>query len=100
MNISLKHNKKRNLAELTVSDDGAGLPEEQFERVLRPFERGDQARGNTTGSGLGLSIVERAARAAGGSVRLSQNIPNGLSIHVSIPLVATSLINRALKPEK
>ena len=100
LNISLKHNKKRNLAELTVSDDGAGLPEEQFERVLRPFERGDQARGNTTGSGLGLSIVERAARAAGGSVRLSQNIPNGLSIHVSIPLVATSLINRALKPEK
>ena len=99
INISLKHNKKRNLAELTVSDDGPGLPEDQFERVLRPFERGDQARGNTTGSGLGLSIVERAARAAGGSVRLSQNIPNGLSIHVSIPLVATSLINRALKPE-
>lgn len=99
LNISLKHNKKRNLAELTVSDDGQGLPEDQFERVLRPFERGDQARGNTTGSGLGLSIVERAARAAGGSVRLSQNIPNGLSIHVSIPLVATSLINRALKPE-
>lgn len=94
LNIQLKHNKKRNLAELTVSDDGPGLPENQFERVLRPFERGDQARGNTTGSGLGLSIVERAAKAAGGQVRLSQNIPNGLSIHVTIPLVTTGLLNR------
>ncbi len=90
LNISLAKNNRGNVAELTISDDGPGIPEDQYERVLRPFERGDIARTNTTGSGLGLSIVERAARAAGGSVRLSQNIPNGLSVHVTLPTIITA----------
>ncbi len=90
LTVTLKHNKRRNVAELTVSDDGAGLPEDQFERVLRPFERGEKARSNTTGTGLGLSIVDRVAKAGGGSVRLSQNIPNGLSIHMTMPIIPES----------
>ncbi|MBQ8828701.1 MAG: HAMP domain-containing protein [Burkholderiaceae bacterium] len=97
LTIRLRAIKKRNMAELTVSDDGVGIPESEYNRVLRPFERGDTSRGNTSGSGLGLSIVDRVAKAAGGEVRLSQNIPNGLTVMISVPTVLPSLSKSVAK---
>ncbi len=94
LNIRLKHLKKRNCAGLLISDDGPGVPETEFERLLRPFERGVKARSNTSGSGLGLSIVDRVAKAGGGQVTLSQNIPNGLRVHLVLPLVPSESVTR------
>ena len=71
-----------------------------MERVLRPFERGDTARGNASGTGLGLSIVNRVAKAGGGSVRLAQNIPNGLSVQMIIPVVPKASVVRKLSEGK
>ncbi|WP_289175454.1 ATP-binding protein [uncultured Parasutterella sp.] len=98
LTIVLRHLKKKSLAELIVSDDGKGLPANDLERVLRPFERGDTARGNASGTGLGLSIVTRVAKAGGGSVRLVQNIPNGLSVQMIMPLVPSSSLVRQSGP--
>lgn len=57
-----------------VEDDGPGIPEDQRERALRPFERLDRARNQDRGSGvgLGLSIAADVARAHGGQLRLRQ----------------------------
>jgi len=97
LTIRLRLLKKRGVAELTVSDDGPGVPENEMERVLRPFERGETARTNAKGTGLGLSIVDRVAKAAGGEVRLSQNIPNGLTVLVSFPIVSAAFSKVANK---
>jgi two-component system osmolarity sensor histidine kinase EnvZ len=98
LTIRLNLMKKRGVAELRVSDDGPGLPESEYQRVLRPFERGDVSRGNTEGSGLGLSIVDRVAKASGGEVRLSQNIPNGLTVVVSLPVVQANSLSKLPTP--
>lgn len=100
LSITLRYLKKRGAAELIVADDGKGLPESDLERVLRPFERGDTARGNASGTGLGLSIVNRVAKAGGGSVRLAQNIPNGLSVQMTIPVVPKASVVRKLTEGK
>lgn len=100
ISIRLRAIKRKTLCELTISDEGRGLPESEFNRVLRPFERGDVARGNTEGSGLGLSIVDRVAKAAGGEVRLSQSIPSGLTVLLSLPTVLPSLSKIKNKKEK
>lgn len=52
---------------ITVSDAGAGIAPTAGEQMLRPFARGDSARGGE-GTGLGLAIVSRVAAAHDGTV--------------------------------
>ncbi|HYS13909.1 MAG TPA: ATP-binding protein, partial [Burkholderiaceae bacterium] len=55
-------------AVLSIADRGPGIAPEMVERLLRPFERGDAARSEARGAGLGLAIVERVARLHGGEL--------------------------------
>ena len=67
------------------------------ERVMRPFERGESARTGVSGSGLGLSIVDRIVRRSGGSVELLSAVPRGLLVKVKFPVLAPSALKKALK---
>ena len=49
---------------MTVDDDGPGLPEEELERVFRPFYRVEQSRSRDTG-GVGLGLLRRRGCGAG-----------------------------------
>ncbi|PEQ10721.1 two-component sensor histidine kinase [Novosphingobium sp. PC22D] len=61
----------------TVADAGAGFDEGAADSYLRPFARGDSARGGD-GAGLGLAIVERIAAAHGGSLTFERR-PDGFA---------------------
>jgi two-component system osmolarity sensor histidine kinase EnvZ len=73
-------------AVISVADYGPGVPAEQIERLLRPFERGDSSRSGSGGAGLGLPIVQRIARLHGGALRLLANAPHGLRAELTLPL--------------
>jgi signal transduction histidine kinase len=77
-------------AELTVTDDGPGIPETDLERAFGRFTRLDDARSrdgaDDGGAGLGLAIVRATARACGGSARLERVTPAGLRAIVRLPL--------------
>lgn len=88
LDVVLHKDKTKRNAVLAFSDRGAGLPEEERLRVMRPFERGESARTGVSGSGLGLSIVDRIIRRFGGKVVLDGAEPNGLKIVISLPLVS------------
>ncbi|MCW2798501.1 HAMP domain-containing sensor histidine kinase, partial [Nocardioides sp.] len=60
--------------EISVSDDGPGIPDEEKPRVVERFHRGDASRG-TPGAGLGLSLVAAVAKLHGGMLRLTDNHP-------------------------
>jgi two-component system osmolarity sensor histidine kinase EnvZ len=72
-------------AVIAVTDHGAGVPDNELDRLLRPFERGDTARSGGAGAGLGLPIVERIARMHGGSLRLTAVAPHGLRAELALP---------------
>ena len=70
--------------ELVVRDQGPGVPQEALERLSRPFARLDPERGGVGGSGLGLAVVSRLARRAGGELTLENASVGGLLVRVSL----------------
>lgn len=71
---------------VSIIDDGPGIPEHQKAKLLKPFERVDEARGNIGGSGLGLTIADRIARAHSGKLELINLKKGGLEAKITIPL--------------
>jgi signal transduction histidine kinase len=75
------------VVEVVVSDDGAGIPPGDRERVFDRFTRLDAARDRDAGgSGLGLAIVRELVHEAGGVVSLETGTPGGLVVRVSLPV--------------
>jgi len=70
--------------EVTVADNGPGIPEADRERVTGRFVRLEASR-SRPGSGLGLSLVAAVARLHGGRLDLQDNAP-GLRAVLSLPL--------------
>lgn len=75
--------------EISVSDQGIGILEEDQHRIFERFYRADQARSRRTGgTGLGLSIVKHAAQRHGGDVRLWSRPGRGSTFTITLPLTA------------
>ena len=72
---------------LEIADHGLGVPEDSFDRMLRPFTRMDNARGQANGSGLGLAIVARIAKSYQGRLRLKCREGGGLVVQIAFPLL-------------
>ena len=72
---------------ILVDDDGPGIPENEYENVMKPFYRIDKSRGqNKSGVGLGLSIANDIIRSHGGNILLEKSPLNGLRVKISLPL--------------
>ncbi|WP_313206498.1 HAMP domain-containing sensor histidine kinase [Stenotrophomonas sp.] len=67
------------LLQVDIMDRGPGIPAEDRERLLQPFQRSETSRSRTTGgTGLGLSVAANAARSHGGQLQLLQREGGGL----------------------
>jgi two-component system osmolarity sensor histidine kinase EnvZ len=76
---------RRHLLQIDVRDRGPGIPSKDIARVMRPFSRGEAARTGSSGSGLGLSIVDRLLSRAGGRLRLLSREGGGLIARMDLP---------------
>jgi len=75
---------RNDATEISVEDDGPGIPEADFERVFAPFVRLENSRNRTTGGvGLGLAIARTIIRGHGGDIALANG--NGLHATVRLP---------------
>ena len=75
-------------AELTVADDGPGIPERRRERIFERFTRLDDARtAGDGGAGLGLAIARDIAERHGGSLTLDASQPAGARFVLRLPPV-------------
>jgi two-component system OmpR family sensor kinase len=77
-------------AEVTVADEGPGIPSEAQPRIFERFWRGDPSRGRTSagGAGLGLSIVDALVRAHGGTIAVESAPGRGTAFTMRLPLAA------------
>ena len=75
------------IAEISVSDQGIGIPESALERIFERFYRVDAARSRATGgTGLGLSIVKHVATNHGGDVSVWSVEGAGSTFTIRFPL--------------
>ena len=73
-----------NEAVVSVTDDGAGVSEDDLPRLFERFYRADRAR-STRGTGLGLAIVKHVVTSAGGAVEARGAPGRGLEIRCTFP---------------
>jgi two-component system phosphate regulon sensor histidine kinase PhoR len=77
--------------EISVVDDGPGIPRDAQERIFERFYRVDKARSREQGgTGLGLAIVKHVIQAHGGEVRVESEPGSGARFIINLPAVPTS----------
>jgi len=86
-NIRVSGQRWAEAIEITVDDDGPGVPAEKREEVFRPFYRLEESRNPETGGiGLGLTIARDVARGHGGDVILAESPMGGLRAILRLPV--------------
>ncbi|MEX5296783.1 ATP-binding protein [Kocuria sp. CPCC 205268] len=76
------------MAQISVTDQGPGIPEEEQDRIFERFYRVDAARSRRTGgTGLGLSIVKHVMSQHGGEATLWSQPGRGSTFTLSIPQI-------------
>ncbi len=79
--IALSAAPQERTVQVTVDDDGPGIPPDRRESVFRPFE--SSAAG---GTGLGLTIARDIVRAHGGDITLEESPLGGLRARIRLPV--------------
>lgn len=79
-------------AVLRVSDAGPGVTDEKLKLILNPFYRAESSRrSSTSGFGVGLAIVDRAAALHGGKIVARNRRGGGLIVEMFLPLAGRTV---------
>jgi len=79
----------RERLQISILDQGPGLPPDQIEKVFEPFYRVEASRNRDTGgTGLGLAIAKNVAELHGGSITLHNRGEGGLAAVLTLPRAA------------
>ncbi len=79
--------RSSDIVEITVDDDGPGIPPGRRDEAFRPFVRLDHSRNlDHGGSGLGLAIARDIARSHGGELELLDGPLGGLRARLRLPV--------------
>ena len=84
--LSVRARAVEGAVQITVSDNGIGIPQADQERIFERFYRVDVARSREVGgTGLGLSIAKHIVEAHGGQLWVESTVGQGSDFHFSIP---------------
>jgi two-component system sensor histidine kinase SenX3 len=85
--VSLTTKIENEIVEISIADQGIGIPEDELERIFERFYRVDPARSRETGgTGLGLSIVKHVATKHGGEVKVWSSPTVGSTFALRLPI--------------
>ncbi len=84
--LSIRASTNGDAVSIRLHNEGAGIPEDERERIFERFYRGSSARRQGAGSGMGLFIAREILQAHGGDLRVESNPGEGAEFIVSLPL--------------
>ncbi len=86
-NTNLIIEKKVSNIVISIEDDGPGIPESEYENVIKPFYKIDKSRSESKSSvGLGLAISSDIIKSHGGDINFSKSNLGGLKVMISLPV--------------
>jgi two-component system, OmpR family, sensor histidine kinase SenX3 len=86
--VAIGVGRSADLVEISVTDQGIGIPERDRDRIFERFYRVDPARSRETGgTGLGLSIVKHVVQNHGGEIRVWSVEGSGSTFTIRLPLL-------------
>jgi two-component system, OmpR family, sensor histidine kinase CpxA len=89
VDLTMMENAQDRTVELVVRDYGSGVPTDELEKIFQPFYRVQESRDRSSGGhGIGLAIAAAGVGRHGGRIQASNAAGGGLSVRVSLPLVA------------
>jgi two-component system sensor histidine kinase SenX3 len=87
--VQVRARRVEDWIEISVADQGVGIPQRDLDRVFERFYRVDRARSRTTGgTGLGLAIVRHVASNHGGDVSVTSVEGEGSTFVLRLPISA------------
>ena len=81
INITLEVEKKQ-LARVTIADNGKGIPEEIRDKLFQP-----NFTTKSAGMGMGLAISNNIVKSMGGKIWYETDLRKGTTFHVELPLM-------------
>jgi len=83
--INISAEKRKDVVELEVRDNGPGVPEALIDQLFEPFFRPEPSRDRDSGGvGLGLAIVKTCVEACKGTVSATNLKPNGFAVKITL----------------
>jgi signal transduction histidine kinase len=80
--------------QITVSDQGIGIPEAELSQIFEPFYRGSAARAaQIHGNGLGLSLIKNIIAAHRGTIDVKSTLGTGSSFIINLLVTAAAQAN-------
>ena len=87
--VTYRLRDRGDLLEISVSDQGMGIPKENVDKIFERFYRVDKARSRQMGgTGLGLAIAKEMIEAHGGSIWAKSEEGKGTTIYFTLPMAA------------
>ncbi|MGB1121466.1 MAG: sensor histidine kinase, partial [Saprospiraceae bacterium] len=85
--ISCETNPEDQLHYFSITDNGKGIPEEDYARVFKFFQTLENDKNSMESTGVGLTLVQKVIKKYGGSISVTSKVGEGTTFIFSLPPV-------------